>query len=89
MAKLPSRVAAGGPKDVKVGRTTRLLLGFVSAVLVTVAVAAGDPPPAPDCDDRSAEQIDRPSSLLHKSEAGQKSPPPAAGSAYESEEDCE
>ena len=89
MAKLPSRVAAGGPKDVKVGRTSRLLLGFISAVLVTVAAAAGDPPPTPDRDDRSAEQIGRPSPLFHNSEAGQKSPPPAAGSAYESKEDCE
>ena len=89
MPQVPSRVTAGNSKDVKAGRTTRPLLGFMSAVLATVAVAAGDPSPPPDPDARSAEQMDRPSSLLHNSEAGQKSPSTAAGSPSESEEDCE
>jgi hypothetical protein len=89
MPQVPSRVTASNSKDVKAGRTTRLLLGFVSAVLATVAVAAGDPSPTPDSDARSAEQMGQPTSLLHNSGAGTKSPPPAAGSTSESEEDCE
>jgi hypothetical protein len=89
MPQVPSRVTAGSSKDVKAGATTRLLLGLICAVLATVAVAAGDPSPPPDPDARSTEQMGQPSSLLHNPEAGQKSPPPAAGSTSESEGDCE
>ena len=57
---------------------------------VEVAVAAGDPQQSsPDSDDESAEQAGRPSSLLRDPEARKKSPPPVAGSDYESDEDCE
>ena len=89
MPQVPSRVTADNSKDVKAGRTTRLLLGCMSAMLATVVVAAGDPSPTPDSDARSANQMGQSSSLLHNSEAGNKSPPPAAGSTSGSEEDCE
>ena len=89
MPQVPSRVTAGNSKDVELGRTTSLALGLISAMLATVAVAAGHSSPTPDPEARSAEQMGRPSSLLHNAEAGEKSPPPAAGSTSESEEDCE
>lgn len=89
MAKLQSQAAAGGSKDIKTGRTARLLPALISAVLVNVAVAADDRPPSSDSDAQYASQEGRAALLLHDSEAGQQSPPPAAGSTYESEEDCE
>jgi len=89
MAKLQSQVAAGGSKDIKMGRTARFLPAFMSAVLANVAVAANDPPPTSDSDAQSASQKGRAALLLHDSEAAQQSSPQAAGSTYESEEDCE
>ena len=89
MPQVPSEVTAGNWKDVKVGCTTRLPLGLISAVLATVAVAAGDSSQTQDPDARSAEQMGRPSTLLHSSEAGKESPRLAAGSTSKSEEDCE
>jgi len=56
MPQVPSRITAGNSKDVKAGRTTRLQVGVICAVLATVAVAAGDPSPRLGSDDESAEQ---------------------------------
>ena len=89
MAKLQSQAAAGGSKDVETGRTARFLPAFVSALLVNDALAADDPPPPSDSDAQYASQKGRAALLLHDSAAGQQSPRPAAGSTYESEEDCE
>ena len=90
MAKLLSWVIAGGSKDVRTVRTVWFLLACLSAVLATVAVAAGDSQWAsPDSDDESAEQTGRLSSLLRYSEGQNESPPRVADSAYEFDEDCE
>jgi hypothetical protein len=89
MPQLPSWFIAGGSRDVEAYHSARFL-ACLNAVLATVAVAAGDPQQSsPDSDDESAEQAGRPSSLLRDPEARKKSPPPVAGSDYESDEDCE
>ncbi len=89
MAKLRSQAAAGGSKDIKMGRTARCLPALIGAVLANVAVAADDRPPNPDSDAQYASQKGQAALPLHDSEAGQQSRPPAAGSTYESEDDCE
>ena len=90
MRQLSSRLGVRSAQGVTTDRTARVLMACTSAVLVTVAVAAGDPEwPSPDSGAPSAEQGGRPWSPYLGSKVRKKSPPPATDSDYESDGDCE